>query len=384
MRIKYSIRAILFCIALSFLTGCSTLPGLDYSRVWVSQGAPFVIANSRTEKGWGYLSHPRVVAFPDGMLVALYYLGGDSAKQQVSADLAKLGPAVSRDGGRTWALGEAEIPENRRKFFCNTWSGVLSAWGGTVYMDGDMLRYVGGLGHLMICRKDGRMEGPFMSPVDGPDADPVPCGVYMGSNTVLMAGRYAPKGGKSSFFLYRSSDGGHSFKEDQIIAGPNDAPWGNEGPNEGSMVRLDSSNLVAVMRTGQIQENPWVRPTSAASMLSARSIDGGKTWEKRRLPIPGVFPKLLLMSNGVLVCAFGRPGNNLMFSTDGGKTWGHEVALTAADGKTTGYVDIVEVAPNRLLAVYDMYNTDLGGIWLWEPHTVNGVLGRFVDVKRLW
>ena len=97
----------------------------------------------------------------------------------------------------------------------------------------------------------------------------------------------------------------------------------------------------------------------------------------------GVYPKLIRMGNGVLVLAFGRCGNNLSFSLDGGRNWGREVALTYADVKTSGYCDVVEVGPSRLFAVYDLYNTDPARLWLWEPKEVNGVFGVFVDVKRI-
>jgi hypothetical protein len=88
------------------------------------------------------------------------------------------------------------------------------------------------------------------------------------------------------------------------------------------------------------------------------------------------------MSNGVLVLAYGRPGNNLIFSVDDGRHWGRELPLTAADVRTSGYVGIAEVSSNRLLAVYDAYDTDVTGLWLWEPKEVNGVFGAFIDVKR--
>ena len=118
-------------------------------------------------------------------------------------------------------------------------------------------------------------------------------------------------------------------------------------------------------------------------MLLARSSDGGVTWTKRFLNRPGVMPKLLRMSNGVLVCAFGRPGNNLMFSLGDGMSWGGEMMITAADARSTGYLDVVEVGPGRLLVVYDAYNTTLAKFWLWEPpDEMNGLFGVFVDVKK--
>ncbi len=81
--------------------------------------------------------------------------------------------------------------------------------------------------------------------------------------------------------------------------------------------------------------------------------------------------------------AFGRPGNSVVFTSTGGRAWGNEVVLSAADSRTSGYCDIAEVAPGRLLAVFDAHNTDLDGLWLWEPKEVNGIFGVFIDVYRL-
>ena len=117
-------------------------------------------------------------------------------------------------------------------------------------------------------------------------------------------------------------------------------------------------------------------------MLLGRSSDSGLTWKTRRMTVSGVKPKLLQMSNGVLVCAFGRPGNNLIFSLDNGRTWGNETAITAADIRTTGYCDIVETEPGRLLVIYDAYDTSVAKYWLWDPpQPVNAIWGMYVDVK---
>ena len=86
----------------------------------------------------------------------------------------------------------------------------------------------------------------------------------------------------------------------------------------------------------------------------------------------------------MLVCAFGRPGNNLIFSLDNGRTWGHERAITPTDIHTTGYLDIIETKPGRLFVIYDAFDYSVSQVWLWEPTVfMNGIFGVFVDVKRL-
>lgn len=137
------------------------------------------------------------------------------------------------------------------------------------------------------------------------------------------------------------------------------------------------------MRLGTKKTNSFEPSFEGIPMLAARSKDNGVTWSRRWGDMAGTRPKLLWMSSGVLVCAFDRPGNNLVFSVDDGRTWGREISVTPADIRTTGYLDIVEVEPGQLLAIYDAFNMSLQKFWLWEPREVNGAFGSFVDVKRL-
>ncbi len=65
--------------------------------------------------------------------------------------------------------------------------------------------------------------------------------------------------------------------------------------------------------------------TGGREMLQSWSSDSGRTWTA---PVSahavGVDPGLLRLDNGVLLCSYGRPGVNLMYSLDGGESWrGH-------------------------------------------------------------
>jgi hypothetical protein len=64
-----------------------------------------------------------------------------------------------------------------------------------------------------------------------------------------------------------------------------------------------------------------------------------------------VDPDMVYMSNGVLACAYGRNGSNLMFSLDKGRTWGFHQVIT--DERGFNYMSIREVRPGRLLYVHD-------------------------------
>lgn len=97
-------------------------------------------------------------------------------------------------------------------------------------------------------------------------------------------------------------------------------------------------------------------PPSVPLVISFSS-DSGKTWTR---PKPmrearGCFPrmacdgKVLALTHGGL--AYPRWGNCISFSTDGGTSWTEEINF--APFFTTGYTDIVALAPGRFLAVFD-------------------------------
>ena len=118
----------------------------------------------------------------------------------------------------------------------------------------------------------------------------------------------------------------------------------------------------------------------------SRSKDEGRTWGKSE-PIAdrGVWPNACLMENGVIVCTYGRPGNWLTFSLDGGYTWkGH---FCFYDGRTTSYNSVEEVAKDTLLVVYDRQVRDDEGnrkpkALVNEVNMSWEAAGMYVTVKR--
>lgn len=147
--------------------------------------------------------------------------------------------------------------------------------------------------------------------------------------------------------LIRSIDQGRTWDEYGIIAAvpPNEKPWpwmGKEGPNEAGLVRLSENSLYCIFRTG-----------NGEYLGEAWSLDDGKTWTPPASSgFKGVAPHLRLMSNGLLVCTFGRPGPvTIMFSADEGKKW---VGITPIFNEmSTRYTDVIEVEAAKLLVVYD-------------------------------
>jgi len=107
---------------------------------------------------------------------------------------------------------------------------------------------------------------------------------------------------------------------------------------------------------GRITPQEWTAVLRADSFNPMRQVwshDGGKTWT---LPVVleegSVDPDMVVMSNGVIACSYGRPGCGLMLSTDQGKTWGHHQVINWEEGGFC-YTTIREVRPGRLLYVHD-------------------------------
>jgi hypothetical protein len=141
---------------------------------------------------------------------------------------------------------------------------------------------------------------------------------------------------------YQSSDKGRTWGDESTVA--YDPTIAGEGFVEPVLSFCSNGDVLCVMRTD------GHRP-----LMQARSADGGRTWQK---PVPtgslGVDPDLCLMSDGVLACSYGRPGNRIMFSADGtGRQWTDRIQIYEYKEGSFGYTGIVEVEPGKLLFVYD-------------------------------
>jgi photosystem II stability/assembly factor-like uncharacterized protein len=129
----------------------------------------------------------------------------------------------------------------------------------------------------------------------------------------------------------RSTDGGGTWNHFSTI-GPGGEP---------AVVRLSATEQTAVIRGDRDSQ-----------MKQMFSHDAGKTWTKPIALEEGkVLPDLVLMSNGVLACSYGRPASCLMFSLDGGKTWSSHHVIS--DRVSFNYTSIREISPGRLLYVHD-------------------------------
>ena len=61
----------------------------------------------------------------------------------------------------------------------------------------------------------------------------------------------------------------------------------------------------------------------------------------------GAYPSLAVLSDGVVVMSYGRPGAMLVFSGDGGRTWTDPTCVDVTP--VSGYTDVAELTPGTLL-----------------------------------
>ena len=145
--------------------------------------------------------------------------------------------------------------------------------------------------------------------------------------------------------LLKSSDRGATWSYVTTVADPITE---TRNFDESALLRLSDGNLLCMMRT-----------MSGEPMYQSKSTDGGLTWSKPvSAGVNGVLPQLVLMSNGVIACGYGRVshppslGDHVMFSIDGGESWTDHT--TIYHGPSTGYTSMVEVRPGELLYAYDV------------------------------
>ena len=363
--------AVAVLMAALLAIGCATLTQMNPFVFRVKVGKPFIVAKSTDHVGWGTITHPFLFDLADDFL--FMYAPGEG------------GPAatcVSTNRGASWQVYNMAEQGPTQGVMCavrrNDGGVALFGW---FWPD-----------RIACARHDlaGAVSwtNPQPTRFEVPDYTgwwPSPRGVEDKNGDQLLVA-YAPWPEQSNMFctiLLRSDDQGATFRTAGVIATPRDTPWGGEGPCETAVTVLPDGEILCIMRTGSVGNWDPGGLGRMKPMLAARSRDGGQTWARHWTPLDGAMPKLVQMSNGVLACAFGRPGNHIVFSLDNGRSWGRGVQLGRADVPTTGYCDITEVSPGRLLAVYDGIDVPLSRFWLWEPpERGNAVFGVFIDIER--
>lgn len=155
--------------------------------------------------------------------------------------------------------------------------------------------------------------------------------------------------------ILRSSDQGHSWHyhgsvPTQGVDPHPEFPGEFTGYVEPSIALLKNGQMLAMLRAQYSHEPPDYKP-----MYVSWSDDLGKTWTT---PVPtsphlmNISPTLAVLDNGVVACAYGRPGFHVAFSTDNGRTWNERISFSDLGVlEHTGQEDMVKIGPNKLMAI---------------------------------
>lgn len=157
---------------------------------------------------------------------------------------------------------------------------------------------------------------------------------------------------------YRSTDHGRSWqKTGHILYDEPDRR--RDGFTEPALEVLPNGDLLGVLRT---TDGNGVGP-----MYSVRSADQGRTWSRpEAFAETGVLPRLLQLRNGVLVLSSGRPGVDLRFSTDNGRTWSKATELVPLPDRSKiqadscGYTSLLPLGRDRFLIAYSWFTPPSG------------------------
>jgi len=345
---------------------------------------PFVISSRITRPELGAHEQPHLFKMQDGSVLLIFHKDGDihGAKRVV---------LKSTDKGKTWT--PFPIPVNRAETVAVLRDGTV------VIYDDYAFRKEGNtfVGQMCVSTNSGMTFGAielaeFYRPANGASSKagtywkPKDLAKYRSTSakwsdelchalwrsalekedgTLIACAHTRYTGDKRARSVcYHSTDKGRTWGSESTIS--YDATMHRHEP---VMSLCSNGDVLCIMRTG-----------GGRPLMQARSTDGGRTWGKsRKTGSLGVDPDFCLMSNGVLACSYGRPGNRIMFSVDGtGKEWTDRLKIYEYRGGSFGYTGIVEVDPGRLLFVYDRRDTypEYGG------KGTTAIQGVYITVRR--
>ncbi len=340
----------------------------------ITIGEPWTISNSVI--GEGEHIYPDLWQLQDETLLLDYHLDPD-------IDPARRACLRSLDKGKTWT---PDPPRTiREEAIVQLRDGTVLAYNGHAFPVTPGSKQSKG---TMFHSHDGgkTFEGPVEITVNMPKAcrDPIPAPDPKYRHYIAMVPWRSilelPDGSLLAFFYgfwegdtkyravaARSTDQGLTFDYLATIGYDSNPELGRyfEGYNEGIFSWTSDGDILCVMRVGSFH-----------SLRQARSTDYGKTWSEpvildpdldpesqhtasgpEDVGVASVNPDMLLMSNGVLACSFGRPGNSIMFDPTGtGENWQKPIMVWW--GGLTGYTCMQEIAPGKLMYVYDAPDVD--------------------------
>lgn len=240
-------------------------------------------------------------------------------------------------GEREWMRRDADC------YSCGTVMGMLDSYPAyTPEMDtpGSFIRLSDNYGMSW--------SAPVQVPVTAPHGP-----VRTASGRLLYLGKefWSDRSEKGEILLFESPDSGKSWEFISQIP----RPEGCEPCNlhEPHLAELPDGRLVAGIRVEGIGPQ--------FTIYFSASTDGGRSWSRPRSSgISGSPPHLLVLSDGVLLCTYGRRelqndnpcGIRAVVSRDGFESFGPELVLSESPSADLGYPATVELDDGALVTVY--------------------------------
>ena len=350
-----------------------------------------VVEGPAAEKRWGRYQFPSLSQMADGSLAAFVHVEADAA---ASYGLPQK-TFVSKDGGASWHADETAAGRARGLLLANG-DRLLLATTAPIPLAGRTLPKPAGeqvsysVAHTIYRMRDLEPEFRLIffdryrrgasaweresTPLDDPKGFRYSVsGLFpriwwgdmrLAPDQSLVAVVYPAldRIGKTFYHspaCYRSLDQGKSWRRRGRIRYLPDLaadPVGKQrgGFGEPALEVLRDGSLLSVLRT---TDGHGLGP-----MYLSRSRDLGKSWTKpAAFTKYGVMPRLLLLKNGTLVLATGRPGAELRFSFDGrGENWSEAYRLVPissdkAQGDSCGYTDLAALDDHSFLVIYSWF-----------------------------
>lgn len=330
---------------LSFISAVAfSVPAVhDLGPATVETGEPVVVFKSDAHRVW----FPSVLQLDAKTLV----VNIGRAADEINPDAAESLRAISRDGGRTWTTPEPWTESG------NSWARLKD--GTCLWLSYLLIFQTEAAATCRVGRSKDGLEYVWadatvdLAPLKFAKAEKGTASLVFHQSILemddgsLLATMYGHATGDTSYrsVLLKSTDGGRTWGLLSTIA--YDPSIEGEGPCEPSLVRLANGDLFCMMRV-----------SSSRPMCFTHSTDSGLTWAPlTRMPEThanlSVDPDLVLLSDGVLACAAGRPDCWIMLSLDGqGREWSAPVKVY--EGPTTAYSCIRETAPGELVYIHDV------------------------------
>ena len=345
----------------------------------ITVGEPFIISSRITRPEMGRHEQPHLFRMQNGDIILVFHKDGD-----IHGAIRVI--LKSTDKGRTWTPFPTPVVRLESV-------GVLRD-GTVLFYDDYAFRKEGNTyaGQMCVSKDGGKTFGPLeLAVYHRPDnMTPAKAATYWSpkdlakyqttsakwsadlchamwrtvlerkDGTLIACAVTKYKGDKHTRVIcYKSTDKGRTWGSESPVAG------GATYAHEPVMSFCSNGDVLCIMRH---------------DLYQARSTDGGETWGPQKdLEGRGVDPDMCLLSNSVLACSYGRPGNRIMFSADGtGKEWTDRLKIYEYHRGSFGYTGICEVEPGKLLMVYDRHDAypEYGG------KSTTAIQGVYITVRR--